>query len=136
VTWLAQLVAAPLLTLTGAGVQATQPAVVQHHAPPTTLAPDWAQCPQWWQLALDVGWPPDQLPTLDHVMWRESRCTEDATHRNANGSVDRGLLQVNSVHLPWLAAYGLTAADLVTAGGCLHAALLLWEQQGWAPWRT
>lgn len=134
-----------LALLAPASVTATEPAARTQTtmqvtpAPdttPTTAAPSWARCGQWWQLALDVGWPSDQLATVDRVMYRESRCREDATHLNANGSVDRGLMQVNSIHLPWLAAYGITAADLTTAGGGLTGALLLWQRSGWGPWRV
>jgi hypothetical protein len=35
----------------------------------TTLpVPADALCPQWWPLAIEVGWTLDLLPTLDYVM--------------------------------------------------------------------
>lgn len=56
-----------------------------------------ARCPQWWPLAVEVGWTLDLLPTLDYVMWRESRCdpTQHNTTLNADGSTDVGLTQIN-----------------------------------------
>ena len=58
------------------------------------VSPD-ARCPMWWSLALSVGFTPEQMPTLDRIVHRESRC--DETQLNASdpngGSV--GLTQVN-----------------------------------------
>ena len=45
----------------------------------TTTVVRTGKCTQWHELALSVGWPEEQLPTLDKVMWRESRCTPDAS---------------------------------------------------------
>ncbi|MCU1455678.1 MAG: C-type lysozyme/alpha-lactalbumin family [Acidimicrobiales bacterium] len=38
------------------------------------------------------------LTTVDCIMYRESRYQSDALHYNSNGTVDRGLFQINSVH--------------------------------------
>ena len=58
-------------------------------------APPDARCPMWWSLALSVGFTAEQMPTLDRVLHRESRC--DETQLNASdpngGSV--GLTQIN-----------------------------------------
>ena len=58
------------------------------------VSPD-ARCPMWWSLALAVGFTIEQMPTLDTVLHRESRC--DETQLNASdpngGSV--GLTQIN-----------------------------------------
>ena len=52
--------------------------------PPTTTSTvpisEHALCPQWWQTAYLVGWPLEELPHLDDIIWRESRCLPDA-HR-------------------------------------------------------
>jgi hypothetical protein len=49
----------------------------------------------WWSLALSVGFTIEQMPTLDRIVHRESRC--DTTQLNASdpngGSV--GLTQIN-----------------------------------------
>lgn len=61
----------------------------------TVPAPLDARCPMWWSLALSVGFTIEQMPTLDRIMFVESRC--DETQLNASdpngGSV--GLTQVN-----------------------------------------
>ena len=59
------------------------------------LAPPDALCPQWWSTARAVGFDDTLLPTLDRIMYRESRC--DTSQLNAEdpngGSV--GLTQIN-----------------------------------------
>ena len=59
------------------------------------LAPPDALCPQWWSTARAVGFDDTLLPTLDRIMYRESRC--DTSQLNADdpngGSV--GLTQIN-----------------------------------------
>lgn len=57
----------------------------------TSAAADGALCPEWWDTALAMGWPDDLLPTLDRVMWNESRCQPDAI----SITNDYGLLQIN-----------------------------------------
>lgn len=42
----------------------------------------------------------------------ESGGNPNATNQNANGSVDMGEMQINSIHLPELARYGMGTADL------------------------
>ncbi len=37
------------------------------------------------------------------------------TNRNSNGSIDYGRMQINSIHLPELARYGVTKSDLFDA---------------------
>ena len=56
-----------------------------------------ARCPQWWATAREAGWTDDLLPTLDYVMWRESRCLTSAhnTTLNRDKSADIGLTQIN-----------------------------------------
>jgi hypothetical protein len=59
------------------------------------LAPPDARCPQWWSTARAVGFDDTLLPTLDRIIYRESRC--DTSQLNADdpngGSV--GLTQIN-----------------------------------------
>ena len=118
-------VAAALLAL---ALVATAPAVREVHAPPGS------SCPQFYALALSAGWAAEEWPELDHIMWRESRCTPEATHRNRNGSVDRGLLQINSVHRGWLADRGVSLDGLLDPATNLQAARWLYESDGWRPW--
>ena len=107
----------------------------------TTTVPDDARCPQWWS-TLAIAFPRDQWANADRVMWAESRCQPDA-HRTVSGRVgsgDHGLFQINMVHLPMLAEYGITAHDLFTPAMNVIAAWIIYEQAdgwygcGWQPW--
>lgn len=62
-----------------------------------TLPKPKALCPQWWDTAIKAGWTIDQLPVLDSIVYRESRCLNMAhnTTLNADGSTDIGLTQIN-----------------------------------------
>lgn len=44
---------------------------------------------------------------LRAIAWQESRNRPDAQNRNGNGSVDYGLMKINSIHLPTLSRYGI-----------------------------
>lgn len=73
-------------------------------SPPTTTTeppleiPEGAKCGEWWQLALDVGWPEDRLPTLGRILWAESRCTPDVYN-----CCSFGLAQMEwSAHKHWM----------------------------------
>ena len=61
------------------------------------IAKPKALCPQWWDTAIKAGWTIEQLPTLDGILHRESRCLNLAhnTTLNADGSTDIGLAQIN-----------------------------------------
>lgn len=54
----------------------------------------------------------------------ESGGRTDATNTNSNGSVDYGMMQINSIHLPELARYGIGKADLFD--GCKSVYLGAW----------
>ena len=49
-------------------------------------------------------------------------CQADATRVNANGSIDRGLTQINSINLGWLADVGIGPDDLLIGPRNLEAA--------------
>ena len=55
------------------------------------------RCAQWFDTAVEAGWETWQLPKLDYIMWRESRCFAGAINKtlNADKSWDYGLLQIN-----------------------------------------
>jgi len=97
--------------------------------------PPAARCAQWWQLATEVGFSESLLPTLDRVIYRESRC--DPTQHNAadpNGG-SNGLTQVNrfwclpSRYYPngYLQTVGVLSScdDLFDPAANLRAALAL-----------
>jgi lysozyme-related protein Hpa2 len=50
---------------------------------------------------------------LRAIAWQESHGNAGAIHRNTNGSVDYGMMQINSVHLSALSHYGVSAGDLM-----------------------
>lgn len=92
----------------------------------------WGQCGEWHDLAISVGWPEEEWPTLNKIIWRESRCTMDAW----NGQ-DAGLTQVNQIHKKWLAEMGWTHPnDMFDPEKNLTFALRLWETSGWKPWKA
>jgi len=61
----------------------------------TVTVPSSALCPQWWQLAFSVGWIQSELPKLDEVMWRESRCKPSAFNAGDPNGGSHGLMQIN-----------------------------------------
>lgn len=62
---------------------------------------------------------------LRAIAWHESHGNANAVHRNNNGSIDYGMMQINSVHLPVLARYGVSAADLMNP--CLSVYVAAWH---------
>ena len=127
-------------------------------APTTTLppAPVDALCPQWWGLAREAGWTDDLLPTLDYVMWRESRCLTSAhnTTLNRDGSADIGLTQINDRSwcepTRWYPNGYLQTIGILPTVGCEHlfdpylnllSAKAIYDYakehngNGWQPWK-
>lgn len=94
-------------------------------------------CLEWAPLALEAGWPAEELPTLLRVIWKESRCQPEALNPS---SPDHGLTQINAIHEEWLASMGWTLADMMDPAKNLRFAYLLWNsrtergQCGWTPW--
>jgi soluble lytic murein transglycosylase-like protein len=62
---------------------------------------------------------------LRAIGWQESRLQPAAVGHNANGSVDVGAFQINSVHLPELARRGIDRAAL--SDGCVCADVAAWH---------
>jgi hypothetical protein len=133
--WLRALMALMLSVL--GGVTATERAVRVSVPPPSTEAtpiPEGLLCPEWYYPAAAVGWPDDEIARVDRIIWRESKCDPGATHVNGNGTIDRGLMQINDINLGWLADAGISADDLLVGSQNLKAARLLFVQHGWSPW--
>jgi soluble lytic murein transglycosylase-like protein len=105
--------------LSGGPVEATAPAV---RVTPTTTIPASARCGQWWALAEEVGWPADELPTLDRVMWCESHC-EPGAHNRSGAS---GLMQI--MPMWW------DGRDPYDPAVNLAMAVEVHEAQGWPAW--
>ena len=96
----------------------------------TTTVPRIGKCAQWHNLAVEQGWPEEELPQLDIVMWRESRCQPDAW----NGA-DAGLMQINQIHSAWITEFGWKhPEDMFQPAKNLHFAYRLWKTSGWKPW--
>ena len=62
---------------------------------------------------------------LRAIGWQESRLQPAALGHNANGSIDFGAFQINSVHLTELGRYGIGASAL--ADGCVSAEVAAWH---------
>lgn len=92
-------------------------------------------CLEWAPLALEVGWPLEELPTLLPILWKESRCLPWA-----DSGPDHGLAQVNQIHSEWLAQLGFTHEDMKDPRKNLSFSFLLWSSReesgkcGWTPW--
>ena len=104
-----------------------------------------SECEQALQLALNVGWPAEEMATLARVLWRESRCSFGPVHNPDDpmgGSY--GLLQINgfwctpSTQWPigWLQAKNIVTNchDLYGAEANLIAGLAIWRNSSWHPW--
>ena len=61
---------------------------------------------------------------LRAIAWQESRLNPAAVNRNRNGSVDYGAMQINSIHLPRLAAFGVDEKRLMEP--CVSAYVGAW----------
>lgn len=143
-------------------------------APPTTQAPEfieedkqiqvlpmsteearaiYGKCGEWRELALMVGWPAEEWPTLSHVLYRESRCNIGSHNKTDPMSGSRGLMQINGywcrpskwTQTGWLQDRGLLSncEDLYDPEVNLRSGLAIWmygEEKhgcGWrGPWAT
>lgn len=63
--------------------------------PPTTTIPSGSwKCSQWFNTAIEAGWPVRLWSQLDHVMWGESRCNPNVLNDRGQ-DYSFGLLQIN-----------------------------------------
>lgn len=77
---------------------------------------------RWMPLARWVGWPTGALPTLQRVMWRESRGNPRAVNPSSRCA---GLLQIHPCH---------HVANVCDPLVNLRAGLRLYRAAGWQPW--
>lgn len=113
----------------------------------------YGKCGEWHDLAMAVGWPADQWPTLSYVLYRESRCNIDSHNKTDPMSGSRGLMQVNGYwcrpskwsQAGWLQDRGILSVcdDLYNPEVNLRAGLAIWRYGvdkhgcGWrGPWAT
>lgn len=82
----------------------------------------------------EVGFEEDEVPRMVCTAKYESGFYERAVNnRNRNGSVDRGLFQINSIHLG-LKGCPKTAEALMTAKTNAACALVIWKLQSNTAW--
>ena len=62
---------------------------------------------------------------LRAIAWQESHNRPDALHKNANGSTDYGLMQINSIHLAILSQYGISTGTLMEP--CKNVYIAAWH---------
>lgn len=101
-----------------------------------------AYCPQWWDLAVTIGWAAGDLANLDAVIHKESRCKPGAFNETDPNGGSRGLLQVNGSWRRWLRERGVIVVenDLYDPAINLRAALYIYQYgierygYGWGPW--
>lgn len=151
--------------------------VVIDQTPPTTMSPEfieedktiqvvdappptveemrdvYGKCGEWLPLALQVGWPIEEWPTLSYVLHRESRCNIGSHNKTDPMSGSRGLMQINGYWCKltkyskagWLQDQGIltTCDDLYDPEVNLRSGLAIWlygENKhgcGWrGPWAT
>lgn len=128
------------------GVPVAAPAMIAatELPPHRDSRPNW-RCDEWIPLAVEVGWPEDELSQLSYVIYRESRC--DPAAHNGDDPTRRGSLGLTQVNgfwcLPskywpegWLQAHGiLTDCDgLYDPATSLTASYAIWQNSGWSPW--
>lgn len=158
-------------TPTAAPQSTTTTVVLTTAAPPTTpttttTLPDLSgidfvglaraehgRCGEFYDLAMSIGWPADQWPTLGFVMYRESRCNTTSHNKTDPSSGSRGLMQINGFWCRpnqwtdhgWLQDQGIltTCDDLYDPAINLKAGLAIWNYGqekhgcGWrGPWAT
>ena len=68
-------------------------------------------------------------PTALKIMKAESGGNPKAIHKNKNGTIDTGLLQVNSVH-------GYSKEFLLDPENNIKVAKKIFDKQGWNAWAT
>ena len=62
---------------------------------------------------------------LRAIAWQESRNQPGATHLNANGSIDYGVMQINSIHLDALSRFGIERSALMSP--CKNIYIAAWQ---------
>jgi hypothetical protein len=113
----------------------------------------YGKCGEWRELALMIGWPAEEWPTLSYVLHRESRCNVGSHNKTDPMSGSRGLMQINGYwcrpskysKAGWLQERGIlsTCDDLYDPEVNLRAGLAIWQYGeekhgcGWrGPWAT
>ena len=117
----------------------------------TVWLPTNMLCPQWAQMAIDVGWLKTDLPKIDAVMHRESRCFSNSHYAKDPHGGSYGLMQINAFWCKpsrwypngYLQSFGVLSncKQLFHPRTNLIAARLIWQYShtqygdGWLPWQ-
>lgn len=108
-----------------------------------STAPVDSRCPEHYDAALRAGWTVEHWPRLDYIMWRESRCNQNAY--NGRGRDDSySLLQLNmKAHRRWVGPLvDWDFSKLYEPETNLRIGKVLYDKArqmygcGWQPWRT
>lgn len=84
-------------------------------------------------LALSVGFPASVAPTMGAIGMAESGGNTQAVHTNSNGSVDKGVWQINSVNSDVINKYG---GNPLNPTANAQMALAIYKRQGLQAWST
>ena len=133
-----------IATLVGASTMLAPTESNKMPLPPNVL------CPQWTEIATNIGWQKEDLEMLDYVLNQESRCIPNVHNKNDPNGGSYGLAQVNgfwcepSKYWPkgYLQSFGVieTCKQLLHPRANLVSARLIWlyahrhSGNGWAPW--
>lgn len=102
--------------------------------------PAGTPCQEWAPLALQVGWPPEELPDLLDEMWQESRCINVIPGDPRWNGGDHGLMQINTVWKDEVEALFGSWDRIDEPAVNLAMALEIWRWHeihrgcGWEPW--
>ena len=128
------------------------PAVASVSTAPTTTVPPVTTtlpeglCSEWLADAIAVGWPVEEIGTVDYLIHRESRCDPSVINTEDPRGGSRGLLQINGhwcrpnpsygIEDGWLQQLGIVSEcdDLYDPHVNLQAALAIWLEYGFGPW--
>lgn len=93
---------------------------------------------RWRRTAMSAGWTPAQWRRLSCIIWRESGGKSSVHNGRDPHGGSLGLLQINAVHVRWLRGKGVLRhfSDLRNPYVNMRAGRLLYEANGWAPWRS
>lgn len=113
---------------------------VREEPPPPP--PASAKAGQWWELARRVGWKESNLPTLDYIIFRESKGDPNVWNKEDPAGGSRCLLQINGFWSKYLRQQGVIhkASDLFNPETCLTAGLAIYQygmdryNWGFGPW--
>lgn len=85
-------------------------------------------------LLRSVGFSASVVPKMVCVAKYESSFYEQATNKNRNGTIDRGLFQINSIHVGRTAGCPSSSAALFTAATNARCAHAIYQSEGANAW--